>query len=134
MLDNELVAPAMALEATLAEIWKDVLGCKDLGVTDDFFELGGDSLHATIMLQLIETRCGVELGYSVLFKAPRIRDLAVLIEQARLESQVGRVGVLGEEVGVEKRKASPWAVQQDTAGLGIVCDQVLQICGCGCID
>ncbi|MGA2271943.1 MAG: AMP-binding protein [Bryobacteraceae bacterium] len=104
VLDNELVAPATALEATLAEIWKDVLGCKDLGVTDDFFELGGDSLHATIMLQLIETRCGLELGYTVLFKAPRIRDLAVLIEQARLESRVGRVGVLGETSGWKKER------------------------------
>ena len=104
VLDNELVTPTTALEATLSEIWKEVLRCKDLGVTDNFFELGGDSLHAAEMLYLVETHCGVELGYTVLFNAPRIRDLAVLIERARLESRVGRVGIVGEGSGWKRER------------------------------
>lgn len=96
LLDNKMVAAKTELEDNLIKIWKGVLGYKELGVTDDFFELGGDSLQAAEVLHLVEMHCGVELGYSALVKAPRIADLAILIEQAKLESRAGFVGVVSE--------------------------------------
>jgi amino acid adenylation domain-containing protein len=98
VLDNDLVAARTELEGILTKAWLEVLGCKQLGVTDNFFELGGDSLQAAEILHLINVRCGVELGYSALLQAPRITDLAGLIERARIESQIGPVGVSDENL------------------------------------
>ena len=106
MLENELVAARTGIENILTEIWKEVLERKEVGVTDDFFELGGDSLQAAILLHLIAVRCGVELGYSALVQTPRIADLAVLVERLQLESRSRLVGVFDEsrqdDAGKEK--------------------------------
>jgi amino acid adenylation domain-containing protein len=99
LLDNDLVRARTELEDTLTMIWRKVLGSKGLGVTDNFFELGGDSLQAARVLHLVEMHCAVQLGYSALLKAPRIADLAVLIEQAKLEARVGAVWFIDESPG-----------------------------------
>jgi len=102
VLDNALVAAKTPFEDALIRIWKDILGYTELGVTDDFFELGGDSLQAAEMLHLVGIHCGVELGYSALVRAPRIADLAVLIDQTKLESRVGLAGGVREGQGGPK--------------------------------
>jgi acetyltransferase-like isoleucine patch superfamily enzyme/acyl carrier protein len=96
LLDNALVSARTDLEATLIRIWREVLGHKVLGVTDNFFELGGDSLDAAQVLFAVEMHCGVQLGYSALIKAPRIADLAALIEQAKVEDRIGAVWFVDE--------------------------------------
>jgi amino acid adenylation domain-containing protein len=53
------VLPRGLLETQLAEIWKRLLGVPDIGVRDDFFELGGDSLLAVEMAIRVEEACGV---------------------------------------------------------------------------
>ena len=45
-LPNDCVAPATALEAHMAQVWSEVLEIDQVGVTDNLFALGGDSLHA----------------------------------------------------------------------------------------
>ena len=45
-LANDCVAPRDAREATLGKVWEAVLGVAPIGVDDDFFDLGGDSLRA----------------------------------------------------------------------------------------
>ena len=52
------VAPRTPLETMIAEDWADVLGVDAIGVTDDFFALGGDSMLAAIII----TRLGARLG------------------------------------------------------------------------
>jgi acyl carrier protein len=46
--------PAAPLEILIAEIWQRLLNRTDIGMDDDFFELGGDSLQATEMLLVVE--------------------------------------------------------------------------------
>jgi acetyltransferase-like isoleucine patch superfamily enzyme/acyl carrier protein len=82
LLDNEFVTARSDTEAALLDIWKDVLGRKNLGVSDNFFDLGGDSLQAAQVLHLVQQRCGIELGYSALLQAPRIADMALLVEKS----------------------------------------------------
>ena len=96
VLDNDLVVPTTEMEKALSGIWQKVLGRKQLGITDNFFELGGDSLQAAEILRRVNVQCGVNLGYSALLQAPRIKDLVERIESTRLESQIGPVGVAGE--------------------------------------
>jgi len=99
VLENDLIAARNESEAKLLQIWKEVLGCKELGIADNFFELGGDSLQAAELLHLIHERFGVEVGYSSLMQAPRVGDLALLIERARLEARGQFVGVANESKG-----------------------------------
>ncbi len=53
------VAPRDAMEKALFAIWRDTLGRNDFGVEDDFFELGGDSLHAVRIVGRARDELGV---------------------------------------------------------------------------
>src|SRR5258707_13745201 len=47
---SEYVAPASELEQQLVQIWQEVLGVEKIGIQDDFFMLGGDSLSSILMM------------------------------------------------------------------------------------
>lgn len=80
--NKEYLAPSTELEETLAAIWQDVLGLNQIGVLDDFFDLGGHSLKAIELLSKIHKTCGVEIPLQILFNAPTIRALAHQIGEA----------------------------------------------------
>jgi thioesterase domain-containing protein/acyl carrier protein len=67
------------LERTLTEIWCRVLGVKSVGVDDDFDELGGDSIHATLVFVELERRSGIDRPVSLLAEAPTIASLAIAL-------------------------------------------------------
>jgi thioesterase domain-containing protein/acyl carrier protein len=58
---RDFVAPRDLLDTQLAEIWERLLGVPDIGIRDDFFELGGDSLLAVEMAIRVEEVCGVDV-------------------------------------------------------------------------
>src|SRR4029078_12805339 len=76
---REQVAPRTALEEVLAGLWRQVLGCEQVGVTDDFFLLGGHSLLATQLISRVRATFQVELPLRRLFEAPTIETLAAAI-------------------------------------------------------
>ncbi|MFD8396073.1 amino acid adenylation domain-containing protein [Streptomyces sp. NPDC059680] len=69
------VAPADDTERLLTEIWAGVLGLAEVGVTDDFFELGGDSLQCVRIAQRA-TDAGLPIGIGDVFRHPSVRELA----------------------------------------------------------
>jgi len=75
------VEPRDDLEKTLAEIWKNVLNVKRLGVRDDFFALGGHSLLAVRLFALIEKATGKKIPLATLFKAPTVELLAGVLRE-----------------------------------------------------
>ena len=81
------VEPATALERQLAAIWCDLLTLDTVGVSDDFFDLGGHSLLGTRLFAKINHKFGVFLGLHELFRSPTIRQLAERIEQATVEPE-----------------------------------------------
>ena len=68
--------PHDAFERRLTLIWEDVLGVKPIGVEDDFFELGGDSLLAVELLAQIGKRTGRWIPAAILFQGHTIAHLA----------------------------------------------------------
>lgn len=80
-LDVPFVAPESPLEVLIAGIWRDVLEMEEVGIDDDFFDLGGDSLTAvelaTQLVEDIETAFGVELDPEItLIEFSTVRSLS----------------------------------------------------------
>ncbi|MCP4146699.1 MAG: amino acid adenylation domain-containing protein, partial [bacterium] len=73
---KEYQAPTNEIEEKLVEIWQDVLGLEKIGITDNFFEIGGHSLKAINIIAKIMRTFQVELLLTTLFKKPFIKDLA----------------------------------------------------------
>ena len=74
-LSAPFVAPRNDLEELLAEQWCDNLGFIEIGVEDDYFELGGDSLKAISLLSQLQREFGDVIHVTVLFQAPTIAQL-----------------------------------------------------------
>ncbi|MBR8834602.1 MAG: AMP-binding protein [Stigonema ocellatum SAG 48.90 = DSM 106950] len=91
-LQPAFVAPQTEVEKILADIWTEVLRVKQVGIYDNFFALGGDSLQATSVISRIREAFSMELSLGQLFAAPTIASLSKVIEtarQARAEEQSG---------------------------------------------
>jgi polyketide synthase PksJ len=82
-LKTPYVQPLGPTQQTLAEIWQETLGIGGLGLDDDFFELGGDSLRAVTMLPRINRRLEAEVPLTVFFNKPTIAQLAAYIDGPR---------------------------------------------------
>jgi amino acid adenylation domain-containing protein/non-ribosomal peptide synthase protein (TIGR01720 family) len=74
--------PGNELEERLALMWKEELGLERVGIHDNFFEHGGHSLKATILIARINNELGVEIPVRGLFQSPTVRGLAQLLQQS----------------------------------------------------
>lgn len=89
-LQTAFVEPRGETETKLVEIFKSALGIEQLGVEDNFFMLGGDSLLATHMLHRVRETFQVGLTLRAFFGAPNVAELAALIESSRQEEEEKR--------------------------------------------
>jgi tyrocidine synthetase-3 len=78
------ISPRSDLERELARLWQGLLGQPDVGVQDDFLELGGDSLSAISVLTEVHAAYAVEVSLVDLFTLATIERLAARIEADRL--------------------------------------------------
>ena len=76
--------PETETEERIAEVWQELLGVDRVGVHDDFFALGGHSLLATQIIARLKDMFELELPLKVIFEAPTIAKMAVLVEEAIL--------------------------------------------------
>jgi amino acid adenylation domain-containing protein len=74
------LAPRDGVEAQLAAIWRDILQVPAVGVRDDFFALGGDSLQVMALVAEIETQLGRALLGSAIYETRTIERLARLLQ------------------------------------------------------
>lgn len=84
-LATAFAPPEGELEQDLAALWQEMLGITAVGVDDNLFELGGDSLLAIQILARARKAYAVDLHPAAFFKAPTIRDLALLVETRLIE-------------------------------------------------
>lgn len=73
--------PANETEAALATIWKNVLRINEVGRNDDFFQLGGNSLHVMRMLSALAAS-SLAVEYRQVYQTPVLKDLAVVLMKA----------------------------------------------------
>jgi pyochelin synthetase len=80
--ERVFVEPRDDLERQLAQIWREILGVRAVGVSDNFFDLGGHSLLGLRMLARIEDLHGKHLPLSCLFEGGTIEHLAAQVRQS----------------------------------------------------
>lgn len=75
----EYEAARNAVEEKLVELWREILKVEQVGINDNFFDLGGHSLKATTLAARIHKELNVEVALRELFKAPTIKGLSEYI-------------------------------------------------------
>ncbi|MBJ6362384.1 non-ribosomal peptide synthetase [Paenibacillus sp. GCM10012307] len=71
---DEKIPPQTREETILCEIWQDVLGISDIGINENFFALGGNSINFVSVVALAHKN-GLIFTFQQLFKYPTIQDL-----------------------------------------------------------
>ncbi|HKV34448.1 MAG TPA: amino acid adenylation domain-containing protein [Pyrinomonadaceae bacterium] len=84
-LRREFVAPENPTQARLVELYMNVLALEQVGIHDDFFELGGDSILATRLASRVRRVFEVEMPLRELFWQPTVFELAAVIERLVIE-------------------------------------------------
>ena len=74
--------PVSQMELKIADIWQEVLQVADIGLCDDFFDLGGDSLLAMRILSRIKQKYNIEISAKVLFENSTLETLCRQIEKS----------------------------------------------------
>ncbi len=80
--ETAFVTPQTPIEKELANIWSEVLNIEQVGIYDNFFDIGGHSLIATQLMSRVRTRLGVEIPLRELFGSPTIKELSEIVELA----------------------------------------------------
>jgi acyl transferase domain-containing protein len=80
------VAPSSVLERDVARVWQEILGVDSVGVDDNFFDLGGDSLVAIQAMAQLKRELGIDIPVVSLYEGVTIRLLIELVH----DSQNGR--------------------------------------------
>ena len=78
----EYQEPTNELERRLQSIWAEVLGLETIGIKHNFFDFGGHSLKATILVTRLQKEFNVQVPLTQIFKTPTIKELAKCIEES----------------------------------------------------
>jgi amino acid adenylation domain-containing protein len=89
---GEQVAPRNDVERAVAAVWRQLLTVPEVGVTDDFLDLGGHSLLLAKVAHLLKSHFEVDVGLSALWQRRTVADQAELI---------------GELIGTRREPANP---------------------------
>ena len=82
----EYVAPRTSIEAKLVEIWSTILKIEPIGIDDNFFQLGGDSILAAQIINRIRDSMQVDLSFVIFFEQPTVTNMALKIAQIQAET------------------------------------------------
>ena len=81
------VAPRSSAEKKIAEIWSRTLAMDVVGVTDNYEDLGGDSLQAASIFAELETSFAIKIPWALLAEAGTIEQLAAVIDTLQQRSK-----------------------------------------------
>ncbi|KZS47035.1 hypothetical protein AWU65_14430 [Paenibacillus glucanolyticus] len=93
---NSNTVPNNQVEQLLLDIWSDVLGTNKVGMDQSFFEIGGHSLKAMMLLSRIHKLFNIELSLKELFSNPTIHDLAKLVSNTNKSKIFNSIKISGQ--------------------------------------
>jgi acyl transferase domain-containing protein len=114
-IGSEYVEPRNEVEQTVAAVFREFLGFERVGVNDDLFELGGDSLMATRLVSRVQQLFRVDVALGRFFEHPTVAGVALLVAEQQLElvdegtlaGLMGDLGRLSEEEMRSMLEAEP---------------------------
>jgi amino acid adenylation domain-containing protein/non-ribosomal peptide synthase protein (TIGR01720 family) len=100
-LRAEYIAPRTPTETALAEIWQELLGVEQVGVNDDFFQLGGHSIIAMKLASRIVAALETPIAVGAVFATPTVAGLAAKLEAA---TEAGATDTAAAPIGRSSRR------------------------------
>ncbi|CAN2247163.1 hypothetical protein STZ1_100003 [Bacillus subtilis] len=94
----EYEAPKNYIEETIVLIWEELLGVKPIGISDNFFDIGGNSLKLMSALTSINKQMNTNLSVHNVFENPTVKQLTNVILSAGTESKIDILDYVEEEV------------------------------------
>ena len=79
-LSYDKVEPESDLEKEMLKTWSEVFSFSNIGVSDDFFDLGGDSLKAIKMIHLVNVNLQIKISIKDIWDSLNVRELCKLVE------------------------------------------------------
>lgn len=108
---DNFAAPKTELEKELAGIWAEILKVERVGINDNFFDAGGNSLLVIRMQNKVQETTGSLISSVEVFSHPTVRSLAVYLEQRqRTDGDAARAP--SEELVAELAKRQSAAMQR----------------------
>jgi amino acid adenylation domain-containing protein len=98
-LGHEPTAPRSATEHAIARIWEELLGIRPVGVDDDFFDLGGDSLVAAAALIRVADELGVHVPMAALLGGATPAEIAKVVDAGEPTARRSRLVKVHEAAG-----------------------------------
>ncbi|MBX7145508.1 MAG: amino acid adenylation domain-containing protein [Oligoflexia bacterium] len=97
-VEQPFVAARSPVEAWISEQWRQLLGVDSIGVLDNFFESGGDSLLIVGLVTRVEKQFRTVIGLGSVFENPSISAIAEIVEQVRKGMTAIRRGTSRDEL------------------------------------
>ncbi|WP_157108693.1 non-ribosomal peptide synthetase, partial [Aldersonia kunmingensis] len=106
-------APTTPIEQTVAGVFADVLGAQRVGLDDDFFALGGNSVLATQVVARLGAALDTRVPVRVIFEAPTVERLAAAVESHTGKGRVALVaGPRPERIPLSLAQSRMWFLNQ----------------------
>ncbi|HEX5885295.1 MAG TPA: phosphopantetheine-binding protein, partial [Pyrinomonadaceae bacterium] len=102
------------VEASLVEIWREVLGLTDVGIYDNFFDLGGHSLALVKLRARIESKFGRRMSLPDLFTYPSIAALSRHLHDVETSNDIAaHIGTrTARQKAASRNRRQRWAEQR----------------------
>jgi amino acid adenylation domain-containing protein len=104
-LEQNYMAPRNDLESHLTGMWQEILGIQHIGINDDFFSLGGDSIKGAVFINRLQETLKEIIHVVIIFQAPTTAQLAAYLNE-HYPQAVNKI--LGVEPTGETIKAEQW--------------------------
>ncbi|MEK4732085.1 non-ribosomal peptide synthase/polyketide synthase [Paenibacillus sp. FSL L8-0641] len=101
---TEYVAPRNEVEEKLVEIWQEVLGAKQVGIRDNFFKIGGDSIRAISLVSTICKKLDINIQIRDIYMNPDIERLSAFLKVKDTEAFNSKMGKAREELELFKQR------------------------------
>lgn len=88
ILRQDFVAPENNIQEKLADIWCKILEVNEVGIYDNFMQIGGNSLNIMTMISMIYEEFGIELPLGVIFENPTIKKMEEYIHGLKDAEQI----------------------------------------------
>ncbi|MCB0087815.1 MAG: AMP-binding protein, partial [Caldilineaceae bacterium] len=111
---EEYVAPTTDLEKLVTEIWATVLGVQQIGIYDNFFDLGGHSLGANQILSRLRQSLNVAISLHFFFENPTVAQLVGYLEDTHQAETATQFPILTQ---VQRDDALPLSLPQEAVWL-----------------